>query len=599
MKQRNLLIASLLPAFVACTPLTEPEIDNSGTDGVETPGEPEEPGEPGETGEIPFNVRPNILVIMCDQLRWDAVSCYENNPLTRTFHTPNFDRLASWGAYFTHAITPCPVSAPARTSILTGRLIEKTRVIGNGDVKGGDDDSDEENTETITEPLCPYPSYDQVLVQSGYVAEYYGKFHSCSKFAEAYSNPIPDGWGVSSLTGPVSNLVINNAQCYNAYIGESAEALLGVQFVKNGPSPLVTGQQYDGSGIKYWPNPMDLRYGYDPQENPAQRRYPVGSTKKPSTNRMHGTSLMPTTHTTTGFHARNTMAALERLAGQKFALMCSFQSPHPPVIPNQPYVSKYYDTENNTTSTMNRIMAPPSISDGLSGSPYLTSQGSSNDRSDYTNWAKLKYATADYYATVEEVDYWLGQILDKVEALGLKDKTCIFFISDHGEQLGAHGLKGKGVLYEEAIRIPMMMSLPGIVPPGVRIDAPVSEINLFPTIMELLGNTSEQSDGYSLIPLARGGEAKMDFAVAEWQHTKTNVPNICITTKEWKLMLNYSSATYDALYNLASDPYEMNNLMVTDKTSNLEKARELQAKLAGYLEEIEHPYAQQIKERTL
>jgi len=77
--------------------------------------------------------KPNILIIMTDQQAWDAVA-YSGN---KAIITPNLDRLASQGVNFSHAVTPCPVCVPARTSVLTGRLTETTTIRDNRDAKPG------------------------------------------------------------------------------------------------------------------------------------------------------------------------------------------------------------------------------------------------------------------------------------------------------------------------------------------------------------------------------------------------------------------------------------------------------------------------------
>ncbi|MBV5343747.1 sulfatase-like hydrolase/transferase, partial [bacterium] len=86
---------------------------------------------------------PNILLIMTDQQAWDAVA-YSGNKLIKT---PNLDRLASEGVNFSQAITACPVSVPARTSILTGRLTETTTIRENNDINSND---------------CFYPTFDEI-----------------------------------------------------------------------------------------------------------------------------------------------------------------------------------------------------------------------------------------------------------------------------------------------------------------------------------------------------------------------------------------------------------------------------------------------------
>ena len=111
---------------------------------------------------------------MTDQQAWNAVG-YSGNKMIKT---PNLDRLANEGVNFSHAVTPCPVCVPARTSILTGRLTETTTIRENGDVKTGD---------------CYYPTFDEILAKRGYVTEVYGKFHSPEHMARVYMNPPVEG----------------------------------------------------------------------------------------------------------------------------------------------------------------------------------------------------------------------------------------------------------------------------------------------------------------------------------------------------------------------------------------------------------------------
>jgi len=110
--------------------------------------------------------KPNILLIMTDQQAWDAVGYSGNEAII----TPNLDRLASEGVNFSHAVTPCPVCVPARTSILTGRLTETTTIRENRDAQTGD---------------CYYPTFDEILVKRGYRSEYCGKFHAPEHMARS------------------------------------------------------------------------------------------------------------------------------------------------------------------------------------------------------------------------------------------------------------------------------------------------------------------------------------------------------------------------------------------------------------------------------
>ena len=121
--------------------------------------------------------RLNLLVIMTDQQRFDALSAAGNT----TLHTPNMDRLANEGVIFENAYTPVPVCGPARTSILTGQGMDNTGVFRNQDVY-------------LPESYRGGASFDMILSEAGYKTGYYGKWHSPQQLAERY-----DPAGVNGL----------------------------------------------------------------------------------------------------------------------------------------------------------------------------------------------------------------------------------------------------------------------------------------------------------------------------------------------------------------------------------------------------------------
>ena len=101
--------------------------------------------------------KPNLLFIMTDQQRSDALSIAGNTVL----ETPNLDRLAKQGAYFKNAYTPCAVCAPARSSILTGHTVENTGMKTNGRAYYVEE-----------EGLMTMPTFDEILADEGYHCEY-------------------------------------------------------------------------------------------------------------------------------------------------------------------------------------------------------------------------------------------------------------------------------------------------------------------------------------------------------------------------------------------------------------------------------------------
>ena len=107
--------------------------------------------------------QPNLLFIMTDQQRFDALSYAGNTVL----QTPNMDRLAREGVWFENAHTQCAVCGPARASMLTGCSVANTRVRSNQAAYLPE-----------TAGVMPMPTYDEILAKHGYACEYHGKWHA-------------------------------------------------------------------------------------------------------------------------------------------------------------------------------------------------------------------------------------------------------------------------------------------------------------------------------------------------------------------------------------------------------------------------------------
>lgn len=497
---------------------------------------------------------PNILLIMTDQQTWDAVGYAGNEQII----TPNLDRLASEGVNFSHAVTPCPVCVPARTSMLTGMLTEHTTIRSNGDKNKND---------------CYYPTFDEILEKRGYRTEYWGKFHAPEHMARIYQNP-PVG-GVSGTT-----MITEWEPLYVKF--------LRAHFPKR---PLKPGELYEktfyGGTIPYRLDPPDRYYPYMPEGDiPVEelnRRLGQGD--------IHGVLDLPAEYTITSVQGQQALDALERLKDDQFILTCSFHCPHVPITPSEPYASMYAADTMKTHS---------SIGDRRENSPYYTGEVVPP----YNDSEKVKYMVANYYAFVTEIDVWIGKILDKLDEYELTDSTLVIFVSDHGEMLGAHGLRGKFNFYEESVRVPFLIRYPGKIEPGQVISTPVSTLNIFPTILDYAGVQHVATDGYSLKGVMEGtASPRYDFAVSEWNWNNKNVPSIMIRTRDWKLMTTHRSGGRDVevLFDLKNDPHEMTNLLGTnpDRHTYKEKAEELRAMLVSYLNDVHDPLAGDIEKRVL
>ena len=138
------------------------------------------------------------------------------------------------------------------------------------------------------------------------------------------------------------------------------------------------------------------------------------------------------------------------------------------------------------------------------------------------DWRRL---IANYWGLCSLVDTYVGEILDTLGELGIYDDTIIVYTSDHGDMMGSHQLTAKCVMFEEAIRVPLLLKAPGQIA-GKRVSGPVSQIDLAPTLLELLGcSAHEQCQGASLAPLVtdqRDASSGREVVV-EWQGPNSGV----------------------------------------------------------------------------
>lgn len=505
--------------------------------------------------------KPNLLFIMTDQQRFDALSLAGNAVLK----TPNLDRLAKQGVWFKNAYTQCAVSGPARASILTGCTVENHKIINN---------SLADATTPQSSTFMPQKTFDQVLTDNGdYHCEYFGKWHSPQFAASCYQNSVK-----YSTSGRYIFASNGDVRFYK-------DNYLNQVFPK---AVLKAGELYDTySERPYHPNILDKRYGMtQTQVDNSGIAY-----AQPD---LHGTISIPDEHSLTAFRAKQTIEALERLKNTTFSITCSFHFPHAPMLP-----SKYY----SDMFPVNNMPVPVSISDPMTNSPYLNSN-SRTKNTEYSDSQKIKYMISDYYALVKEIDDWVGQILGKLDELGLSENTMVIFTSDHGEMLGAHGMREKNVFLEESSHIPLMIRFPGRIKPETVVEGYVSNIDLYSTILDYTGVTGPLSDGTSLRGLIEGTDhTHGKYLVTEWLSGTDKVPGYMILKDSWKMFIPYSatSEVIDALYNLKDDPYEITNLLGNNpnKKQYTAKVNELHTDLVNWLKDKQSSHYEGVRTRNL
>jgi len=166
--------------------------------------------------------------------------------------------------------------------------------------------------------------------------------------------------------------------------------------------------------------------------------------------------------------------------------------------------------------------------------------------------ADLDRVKSFYYGMISLNDKYVGQILEELRAQGLDQRTIVVFNADHGEMLGDHGLLFKGCyMYEEVLRIPLIIRAPGKLSAGTHSTSLTEEIDVMPTILDLLGLPAPA--GIQGKSLAASNPAEKSAVFAEF-------PTIhAVRTKQWKLV-RYLRSDHGELYDLANDPNELHNL---------------------------------------
>ena len=237
---------------------------------------------------------------------------------------------------------------------------------------------------------------------------------------------------------------------------------------------------------------------------------------------------------------------------QPWVVYVGLTLPHPPFVASE----KYRNLPSVQSAGLPHI--PPGHLDDmhlafrLMRNFYLTS--------DSIPVEDVRSARAAYQALVAELDDYLGQLLTAIDSTN----TVIVYTSDHGEMQGEHGLWFKNVLLEDAVRVPLILSGPGL-PKGAQVDTPVSHVDLVATLLELAGiDRPAGLRGHNLLSPGHPG-----FAYSE-SHSEGNCTGSFMIRKgDWKYI--YFSWYENLLFNLKDDPGEFHNLAGKPEFASIEK----------------------------
>ena len=440
--------------------------------------------------------RPNILVLMADQLNPRHLGAY-GNPVAKT---PTIDALARNGVVFDAAYCNSPLCAPSRYAWLTGRL---------GSRIGAYDNASELSTAT--------PTFAHYARNAGYRTIVAGKMHFC---------------GPDQLHGFEERLTTD---IYPADLG----------------------------WVPDWSNPHQRQDWYHNMRSVREAGPCV------RTNQLD-------------FDDEVTFAVRQKLFDRvreddtrPFFLVASLTHPHDPFAISHHYWDRFEGVP---------IPVPSTTANDVASDPHSSRIRAMCDAGEGVVTAQhMAHARRAYYGAIAYVDDQFAAILEALKATGQDQNTVIIVLSDHGEMLGERGLWYKMHLFEDAIRIPLIVHWPQQFS-GHRVATPVSLVDFLPTVADLSGATTSRSaaplaadlDGQSLLPLLSGasaglGETARRSVAVEYLAEGALAPIVMRRAGPYKLI--HSPADPDLLFKLDDDPQErFNRATSTHPTDTIARA---------------------------
>lgn len=408
--------------------------------------------------------RPNIIYIMCDDHAFQAISAYES-ALAKVAPTPNIDRIAQNGMIFDRAFVENSLSAPSRACLITGLYSHQN---GQEHLFEGID-----STKTF---------FTEILHNAGYSTGLIGKWHlMCKPKGFDYFHILDD-------QGKYYNPTFCSNDSYGKYTREEGYATdliteHAIEFLdkRDKKKPFMLMVHHKAPHRNWLPN---LKYlgAYDNVEFPipetffddyATRGEALHEQKATVANHMEMVQdlKIPELYDSNSVASRASFGALMgeigRMTAEQRAVWDAYYMPR-----NFKFIRKNYSGH------------------------------------ELAKW-KLQTYLRDYMSVIKSIDESVGRILDYLDHNGLTDNTMIVYTSDQGFYMGEHGLFDKRWMYEESMRTPLIISWPGHIAPGTRCSQLVQNIDFAPTFLSVAGiKKPNYMPGLSLEPLFVRGTAE-------------------------------------------------------------------------------------------
>ena len=205
-------------------------------------------------------------------------------------------------------------------------------------------------------------------------------------------------------------------------------------------------------------------------------------------------------------------------------------------------------------------------------------------------WVYQRYVK-DYMRVVASVDDNVGRLLDHLDRAGLAANTVLIYTSDNGMFIGDHGLFDKRFMYEEPLRVPLLVRYPPMIRPGGRTEAMALNLDFAPTILDLAGiPVPDDMQGRSLRPVLDGGvpgnwRKSAYYHYYEYPSSHNVYPHYGVRTERYKLIRYYKPADEWEMFDLQEDPLELRS--VYDDPQYAQIRAELEAELARLRAELQ------------
>ncbi len=460
----------------------------------------------------------NVLLITTDQQHWNTLGCINSE-----ISTPNLDRLASEGITCNRAYCPNPTCTPTRASIITGLYPSQHGAWSLGTKLS-------EDLHVVGDDFC----------SAGYETGLVGKAHF---------QPLTETTKFSSLE---SYPKLQDLEFWRKFNGPFY-GFNRVRLARNHADEAHVGQHYaiwmEDKGLDNWRD-----YFRPPTGNNISQR--------------HCWEIPEDYHYNTWI-AEECCDLLDsfKCNEESFFLWASFFDPHPPYLVPKPW-DEMYDPKKLTI---------PSVQPGEHDKNPPHFKLTQQDSPDFSSWSESGYGihgfhshkredlakdVAVYYGMVSMLDKYVGQILRRLDDLGLTEKTLVVFTSDHGHLFGHHGLTAKGPFhYEDLLRVPFVVRCPGVIPEGEKCNSLISLVDLPTTFLNWTDiDVPEWMVGKNQMPVfLREIDSVRDEVVVENRQECTTVHVKTLVTERFKLTV-YLNKTYGELFDLEEDPQELENL---------------------------------------